>query len=456
MEPLPLNEVAEAVRGELYPPQAGEGFVKEISTDSRTLPPGSLFVPLKGENFDGHEFMGQARARGAAACLSEQDPDPKEGMPVVKVKSTLGAFMHLARYYREKFEIPVVGITGSNGKTTTKDLLGQILSEAGPTVYSERSFNNFVGLPITIFRIEKDTQYAVLEMGTNTSGEIAALADVAAPEVGIVTNISQSHLEGLRDLNGIAREKAALLAGLKGRCLAVLNRDDPAFDLLAGSTPGRIVTFGICHRSDYTAIQVQVDMEGVSFEVGGMRVRLSLLGVHNIYNALAAFACASELGVPSDRIASMFERFKGPPMRLKPVRKGSLLVINDTYNANPGSMESAIKTFSVLPTEGRKVVVLGDMLELGDASRDLHEQVGRQLSCGEFHLVAAVGVRAQDYLEGAKQHGISKGRLVSFTDTKEAVESLPPMLKPQDSVLVKGSRKMELEKLVDAVLERGI
>jgi UDP-N-acetylmuramoyl-tripeptide--D-alanyl-D-alanine ligase len=458
MEPLPLKEVVRATKGDLDQEDAGELIVERISTDTRTLGQGDLYVPLRGENFDGHDFLRQALERGAGAYLTEQEARIRNGrvVPSIRVPSTQGALLHLAYHYRSKFDIPVVGVTGSNGKTTTKDLLGHVLSEAGPTVFSEKSFNNFVGLPATIFRINGETRYAVLEMGTNSPGEIAQLASVAAPDIGIITNISYSHLEGLKDLDGVMKEKAALLKGLKGRALSVLNRDDPSFETLAGHAPGKVVTFGICHRSDFMAVNIDVGFEGLRFVVDGVKMKLPLLGVHNIYNALAVVACAVQLDIAPERIASAFKRFEGPPMRLKPIRKGSLLVINDTYNANPGSMESAIKTFSVLPAKGRKVVVLGDMLELGDQSRTLHRKVGEQLSCGDFDLVVGVGASAGDYLAGATERGIPREKTVSFQDTKRARTQLPGLLEPSDSILVKGSRRMGLDSVVKAVLATGI
>jgi UDP-N-acetylmuramoyl-tripeptide--D-alanyl-D-alanine ligase len=454
MEALSLREVAEAAGGVISPEAAGDLEVNFISTDTRTLPDGSLFVPLRGENFNGHDFVAQAIGKGAVAYLTDNGTLEGEGRatPHIRVRSTLDAYMEVARYYRCKHEPVVVGVTGSNGKTTTKDLIGHVLNDVGSTVFSEKSFNNFVGLPATILRIEKDTRFAVLEMGTNQPGEIGRLARVASPHIGIITNISHSHLEGLKDLEGVAREKAALLDELEEPAVAVLNRDDPSYEMLAADAPGKVVTFGICHRADYTAINIEVELEGVRFEVAGTKVKLPLLGVHSIYNALAVFACAAELDVHPERIAKNFETFESPPMRLKPIRKGDLLVLNDTYNANPGSMESAIKTFSVLPAEGRKVVVLGDMLELGEQTTTLHEKVGEQLSCGDFDLVVGVGTRAPDYLAGARKRGIPAGNLISFSDTDEALQSLPGMINPKDSILVKGSRRMGLEKIVDAVL----
>ena len=372
--------------------------------------------------------------------------------PAVRVESTLSALMNLARYYRRKRAPVVVGVTGTNGKTTTKELLGRVLSRAGPTVYSERSFNNFVGLPRTVFRLEKETRYAVFELGTNRPGEISALTAVAAPEVGIVTNVSASHLEGLKDEDGIAREKSSLLAGLEGRRLSVLNRDDPYYDRLAAAASGPVVTFGICHRAEYTATHIHVDFEGVSFEVRGHALHLPLLGLHNIYNGLAVFACASELGLSPEVIAAEFDRFEAPPMRLKPIRKGTLLVIDDAYNANPGSMASAIKTFSVLPVPGRKVVILGDMLELGERSALLHRRVGEQLSCGEFDRVIAVGGKAREYLLGAADRGVPEEKLLWFEDAAAAADRMPGLLEKDDAVLIKGSRKMGLERIVTAIL----
>jgi UDP-N-acetylmuramoyl-tripeptide--D-alanyl-D-alanine ligase len=312
-----------------------------------------------------------------------------------------------------------------------------------------------VGVPLTLFRMDSATRYAVLELGTNSPGEISTLTRLAQPEVGLITNISDCHLAGLRDRSGIVREKSGLLTGLAGRRVSVLNRDDPSFDQLAKAAEGKVVTFGICQRADYMAINMDVDFQGVSFDVEGIRAELSLLGFHSIYNALGAYACARELGIAPERIVSVFEGFESPPMRLKPIQKGSLLVVNDTYNANPGSMESAIKTFSVLPAEGRKVVVLGDMLELAEESPRLHRKVGEQLSCGDFDLVVAVGEEAREYLVGAGRCGIPEERLISYENTDSALQTFPDLITPQDSILVKGSRKMGLERLVDAVLAVG-
>lgn len=458
MEPISLREAAEAVKGTLAPTQAGDLLVKEVSTDTRTITSGGLFVPLKGDNFDGHDFIDKAARQGALAYFTEGRLHEANGasIPSIRVESTLDAYMNLARYYRQRIEPVVVGITGSNGKTTTKEMLGQVLSDVAPTIYSERSFNNFVGLPATLFRIHDDVRYAVLEMGTNSPGEIGRLARIAAPEIGIITNISPCHLEGLKDVDGIAKEKASLLTHLQGRAVSILNRDDPSFDFLASKAPGKVVTFSLCHRADFMAIDMDVNFEGIRFEVAGVKVKLPVLGVHNIYNALAVFACAAELDITPERIATAFARYESPPMRLKPIRKGSLLVIDDAYNANPGSMDSAIKTFSVLPVKGRKVVVLGDMMELGKDSRALHRQVGGQLSCGQFDLVAAVGEQSQEYIAGAMEHGLSKKGLITFSSTQEAIQELPGMLKAQDSILVKGSRKMGLEKLIESVLATDI
>lgn len=452
MEPLSINEITRAVNGVV----SGNGSTPEqvdgISTDTRNLERNDLFIALKGERFDGNDFLDKAVAAGAAALMTARGakaPRQKAGVAIISVADTGKAFLDLARYYRKKFSPQLVGITGSNGKTTTKDLLGCALSHMGETVASERSFNNFVGVPLTLFRITGDTRYVVLEIGTNQPGEIAALTTTAEPAVGLVTNVSHSHLEGLKTLEGIASEKAGLLREMGEDGLCMLNKDDPSFDGLAAAARGTVKTIGIRSRADYLAVDIEIHAEHSEFTIQGTRIRLPLMGFHNIYNALAAFACAVEMGAAPGRVAEAFRDFEGPPMRLKPVKAGGLFILNDTYNANPASVVSALKTFSVLPVEGRRIVVLGDMMELGEQTGKLHRQTGRELSCGAFDLIAAVGERADDYLEGASQVGIEPERLLRFRDTGEAVAAIPRLVSQGDAILVKGSRGMELEKLVD-------
>ncbi len=490
MEALSINEIIKAVGGDFNNRGGTRVRVSGVSTDTRTIRPGELYVPLRGENFDGHGFLEAAVRKGASAVLCDKgrsfDPG-HESTSVVYVNDTGKALLDLSGYYRRKFSPTLVGITGSNGKTTTKDLLGTALassaarpassaarpassaarlassaagpasSAAGPassaeTVVSVRSYNNFVGVPLTLFRIETGTRYAVLEIGTNSPGEIRALARAARPTMGIVTNIGSAHLEGLGDLDGVAVEKADLLHSLKEDGIAILNRDDPFFAYLSAEAPGPVVSFGMNSAADYAAEMIEEEDGFMAFRVNGVHIRLQLMGVHNVMNALAAFACAAELGVDPERAAEAFVQFPGTPMRLQPLRTQSLFILNDAYNANPASMATALETFSRHRAEGRKVVVLGDMLELGSESARLHREIGEALGRHGFDLVAAVGRWADRILEGIGMSCPSPGSCFSYSDTKEAVEAFPEMLEINDSILVKGSRRVGLEELVDLLV----
>ena len=269
----------------------------------------------------------------------------------------------------------------------------------------------------------------------------------------MVTNVSQSHLEGLKTLEGVANEKAGLIRGIGPEGLSILNRDDPSYDTLVEAATGPVKTIGIRSRADYMAVEIEIQADHSAFTIQGTRFHLPLMGFHNVYNALAAYACAVEVGAAPESVAEAFLSFEGPPMRLKPLKAGGCFILNDTYNANPASVVSALKTFAVLPVTGRRIVVLGDMMELGEQSKELHCQMGRELSCGSFDVIAAVGERAGDYIDGATQVGIEPGKLHLFPDTDEAMAAIPRLVEKGDAVLVKGSRGMELEKLVDRIVD---
>ncbi len=471
METLSLKEITQAVRGKLGGCGKSSVRVSGLSSDTRTLSPGDIYVALRGDRYDGHDFTDEAVRKGAAALMvarsalwaqTGKDSNGCDPLPIVAVDDTQEALLDLAGWYRRRFDLPLLAITGSNGKTTTKDLLGTVLSSAGETVFSERSFNNFVGVPLTLFRISPSTRFAAVEIGTNAPGEIRTLTDVARPRIGVVTNISPSHLAGLNSVEGIAREKGDLLRGLSRGGTAVINSDDPFCEKMRAAAleegaAGKVVTFGFRKTADISASAITVTVRGISFNVDGLPVELPLLGVHNVYNGLAAFASALELGLDPEAITAAMKEFRGTPMRLEPRRVGSLLVVNDAYNANPASVAVAIKTFADYPTTGRKIVFLGDMLELGKRTRELHRRTGARLAAAGFDLVVAVGDRAGDYVEGALRKGVDASTLQSFDSLGKALSSLPALVKKGDSILIKGSRGMGLERVMEklAQMERN-
>ncbi|MFO0985506.1 MAG: UDP-N-acetylmuramoyl-tripeptide--D-alanyl-D-alanine ligase [Planctomycetota bacterium] len=453
MAALSLDQVLKDVQGAARGPV---GFVEftAVSTDSRSVPPGALFIALKGPNFDGHQFVEQARKRGARGAvvsdLSGQKVSPR--FPLIVVADTHRALLDLAQGHRSRHAATVIGITGSNGKTTTKDLTGSVLAAHAPTVTSAKSFNNRIGLPLTLLGLDQETRYAVVEMGSSGKGEIAELASTARPQVGVLTNVTHAHLQGLGTLDGVMEEKADLLRALPKSGLAVLNADDPRFEPLRERTTARVVSFALQRRATYTATDVRWDMQRLAFRLNGKdRVLVRLAGCHNVANTLAALAVALELGAPMKDAVRALRSFAGRPGRLCPLTIGQLLLIDDTYNANPGSMGAAIKTFSLVRHPGRRVLVLGDMRELGADAERLHREVGAHLSIGGFDLVIGVGPLTAFLLEAVTQRGFNVPLVRHFATTEEALRAVPGLLLADDAVLVKGSRALGLERVVETV-----
>jgi len=460
MEALTLREIADALNGRLEgldDLRAGdEQRIDALSIDTRALEPGDLYLAIKGKRFDGHEFVAEALDKGACVVILDEGRIAPEltsrRFTRIVVRDTNRALLDLAAAYRRRFAPRVVGITGSTGKTATKELLGRALGGWSETVVAPGSFNNRVGVPLTLLEITGTTAHLVLELGTSSPGEIADLTRTAQPELGLVTNISAAHLAGLGSLEGVVREKAALIEGLPLHGVALLNRDDPSFESLRGVAPGRVVTWGRQRGVDYRGTGVRERPEGgVAFEVNGTPIELAWVGEHNVSNALAAFACAVELGMPPADVASALRHCPPPSMRLEVLRLGDKVIINDAYNANPASTTAALKTLAALSATGRKVVVLGDMLELGAAAGALHEKIGFELAAEGFDLVVLVGQHAGDILAGMQRRVGNVTGVVSLRGTGEALREVPPLLRAGDMVLIKGSRGLRLEELVKAL-----
>jgi len=450
VEPVTLGEAAAAVGGLLLG-EPGASILR-VTTDSRDVRRGDLFVCLRGAHHDGHDYAPAALAAGATAVLT--DRELSGARPQIVAGSTLAALGALAGHLRRRLSGPggplVAGITGSNGKTTTKDLVAAALAPLGPVVASERSFNNSLGVPLTLLRMQRDTRAAVVEMGTNGPGEIAALAALARPHVAVITNIQPAHLLGLHSVGGVAREKAALLAALDGPRVAVLNRDDGCFERLAAAAPGPVLSFGLAAGADVRATRVECRPEGTRFRLDGRRdVSLRLLGRHAVSNALAALAVARAADVDEDAAVEALAVVPSPPGRLAPRRVGALTLVDDTYNANPGSFAAALAAVAESRLPGRLVVVAGEMLELGEASVPLHEAAGRQVAEARAALLVAVGSRARDVVAGARAAGLPAAAAHACTTREEAEELLRAQLRPGDVVLLKGSRGARLEALVD-------
>lgn len=455
MGALNLARLAEITGGRLVGGGA-ERPVARVHTDSRTVERGDAFLCLQGEHHDGHLYAGRALAAGAAvAIVSRLEPGIAPAILVPDTLAALGRLGAAARGDTVEHGGPlVVGITGTNGKTTTKELAAAALGAGLPTVASARSYNNAVGVPLTLLRIAPGTRAAVVEIGTNAPGEIAALTALARPEVGIITNVGAGHLAGLGTVEGVRAEKGCLLEGLVGRRIAILNRDDPSFDALAERAPGRVVSFGCSAEADLVATDVRCDASGTSFRLDGrLPVRLSLLGRHAASNALAALAAAQVAGVALPAAAAALAHVASPPGRLAVRRLADITVIDDTYNANPGSFAAALATVSELQLGGRLIVVAGEMLELGTASAALHAAAGRQLGRARPARVIAVGRRADDLLAGALEGGLSAAHVSVCADLDQAATLLLGELRGGDVILLKASRGVALDRLVSRLVD---
>jgi UDP-N-acetylmuramoyl-tripeptide--D-alanyl-D-alanine ligase len=428
-----------------------------VSTDSRTVKPGELFVALKGDNFNGHDFVMKTFEMGAAGAIISEPVAGIEKFPdraVFLVSDTLKAMGDLARHLRRRLSTRIIGITGSNGKTTTKEMTYHLLSKVARVSKAQKSFNNFVGVPLTIFAIEPGDEYAVIEMGANAPGEIKYLAGIALPDIGVITTVTATHLEGFKSEAGVANAKAELLDFIRPDSVGILNADNPWTATMAPRCRGRVVTFGRSAAADVRATDVSSD-EALRFKLNGRtEVTIPMLGEFNVYNALAAAAVGIQLGMTPEQIAEAFKDFSPPAMRLMPIQVGEVLVINDAYNANPTAMRAAMETFVAMKVKGRKVFVFGDMRELGEGSEKYHREMGKLLAEKHFDLLMMVGPMAAIAGDAAAADGFPADKIARAVSSLEAAELLPPSLRPGDTVLLKGSRAMALEKVIEGIKRR--
>ncbi len=460
-----LDAVLEATRGQLLV-QGKKRRFSGISTDTRTLRPGELFVALKGENFDGHQFVDQAMSRGATAvivALRQTETVPIQGLqvPVIGVTDTLRAFGDLAEFWRRRHPIPVVAITGSNGKTTTKEMVAAILSRSWKVLKNYGTYNNLVGVPLTLLQLDSAHQAAVVEIGMNQPGEIERLTEIVRPDVGMITNIQPAHLEGLGDLAGIQAAKGALFAGMEATATIVVNRDDPRVTELASTFTGRQVGFSTTSGAAEITLNrvISMDLNGSRFllklpdEI--VEISLPVLGRHHINNAVAATAVAWGLQLPTSTIGDALANFQPVEKRMEILTlPGNIHLINDSYNANPGSMAAALETLMQVNKKGRGFAILGDMLEMGEETASLHKQVGRKAAKEGVDHLLAMGEQASHLLAGAAEAGMANDRLTQASDHKEIALKVHSLLAPGDRVLVKGSRGMRMEKVVEILLSK--
>lgn len=457
---MTLRQVRQAVGGKALSAIVADGpLVNVVCTDTRQMSNGSLFIALRGDNFDGHAYLAQAAKGGAMAALVEEPPAQGiANLTLIQVQNTRVAMGKLASYCRQQMRAKVIAVAGSNGKTSTKHLIDAALCARLRGSISPKSFNNDIGVPLTIFPADPRQDYLVLEIGTNHHGEIRNLSEMTTPDIAVITNCGADHLEFLGDVMGVRRENAAIIAGLNPKGLLVVHGDDA--ELLSGVKDyrGQRITFGFKNSNDLFATDVRCDETGTRFSLNNSRreVFVPMLGRHSACNALAAIAVARKLGVPEDVAIASLAVARGPDMRLQWQAAGDIRLLNDAYNANPDSMRAAIETAAAMPQMGRRIAILGDMKELGPSGDQYHREIGQCVATtGRFDLLVCVGPQAALIGEAAIAAGFPADSVAHYADSVSASTPVRAMLRAGDLVLLKGSRTVYLEKIAAAIAQRA-
>jgi len=455
MEPRTLQQLAQAADGELSGGRR-DALIRSVSTDSRAIQPGELFVAIRGERFDGHEFVVEVARRGVAGVVVRRDFDGRgidAIVAVIRVDDPRLALGRMAAQYRQDFELPVVAVAGSNGKTSTKELLGSVLGQAFPVLASQASFNNDIGVPLTLLRLDAGHRAAVIEIGTNHPGELAPLIRQVAPQMGVITSIGREHLEYFGDLDGVIAEEGVLAELLPADGVLFVNGDAMGMDEIAARTRARIVTAGTGPTNQWRASDVHFTGRGYRFQVASGPVayqggyELNLLGRPQVQNALLAIAVGASLGLEREPIAAGLRACRPPKMRMELSHLGGVQLLNDAYNANADSTRVAFETLAELPVRGRRIAVLGDMAELGPHARGGHEEIGRLAARLKIGTLLTIGQQAETTVAAARSAGLKDTEAVGSLD--ELAGLLRNFLRDGDALLLKASRAARLERLVD-------
>lgn len=476
-----LEEILKATGGRVLDGEKGIIF-SGVSTDSRTIKEGEIFIALKGQKFDGHDFLGDAISKGATAIIVERETGftvHGSRFTVVIVPETLRALQDIAHSVRLKYDIPVIGVTGSNGKSTTKEMISSILSKKWKVLKSEGNINNHIGVPLTILKLMPEHKAVVLEMAMRAKGEIKRLSEIAIPTIGVITNIGPAHLETLGSLERIAEAKAEIIEGLGKEGTAIINNDDPFLKKLDLSRfKGWMVSFGLDEDADLHAVKIKLKGRSSTFSVvvktniidylmpsvglpstapiiGRKKeiriegINLPVPGRYNIYNALAAASAAITLGFDPAAVKEGLEGFKPLPMRAELIEIKGRKVINDAYNANPDSMEAALQTLRGISNNGKSIAVLGDMLELGDYKEEAHRELGSKIASMGINEFIAVGDLMKYAASSARKNGMAEERVHICGSPEEAKDILKGISSNGDIILLKGSRAMGMERTLE-------
>ena len=449
-----IDEIIKAARGVLLQGPV-LGRVLSVGIDSRNIKKGELFIAIRGDVFDGHDFISQVLSQGVRVVVVHKPvkvSDPK--VSVILVKDTVCALGDIARFHRLRFSVPVIAVTGSAGKTTTKEMIAAVLSRKRRVLKNEGTQNNHIGVPLTLLKLRPKHGIVVLECGTNRPGDIIWLSDVARPTMALFTNIGESHLEGLKTTQGVLREKWLLTSFLGPKGVSLINADDVLL-----SRQGRrknnfkVMTYGLKDpRADFMASGINiVSGRHLRFRIGTSSIELDSCGINNVYNALAAYACGACFKVPPQVIARALKTFKFPQGRGQIVRLGDGWLINDTYNANPVSMRSALQTLQAVETQGKRIFVAADMLELGKLAKPLHQAMGTAMAASSLDVLITVGSLARLMASEARRHN-KKMQIFACRDIDSAQKCLAKVFRNKDAVLIKGSRRMRMEQVAEFLL----
>lgn len=461
MKEIPINRLEEVLGGRMVT-ATEDGFIDGAVIDSRIAEKNKLFIPIKGERYDAHDFIKDAIDHGATAIVSEKRPEElnirieelnKKGIAFIVTSSTMRAMRRLAAFNRDRSGIPIIAVTGTSGKTTTKDLIASVLSQKYNVLKTEGNLNSVYGVPQTIMKIEPENEIAVIEMGMDQMGDIDSSIRFVKPQVAVITNIGKAHIEKLGSQKNILKAKSEILKTLSDQETAILNGDDPLLATIEPH-PFKIMRYGLHddHDLNLKATNYKSDANGVSFDVGEEHYSLRFPGEHNIYNALCAVGIAKMYGLEPEQIQQGLDAFEPSDHRLNIIENNGIKIIDDTYNANPDSMKAALKTLHAYGSEGgRRIAVLGDMLELGEESLAGHLEVGREAARQADYLIG-IGEKAKNIIRGAIE--VRAGiRGQYFKNNKDAAEFLKKFLKPGDIILFKGSRGIHMEEIVEELNE---
>lgn len=457
MQKLTIDDILKATGGAIV---SGESDVEisDITTDSRATEGGKLFIPLVGDKFDAHNFIPAAFDLGAAAALCHKDMEGMLGKTIIRVKDTRIALGDIARFYKQKYNVPTVSVTGSVGKTTTKDMLYAVVSQKYNTLKTPGNFNNDIGLPLTVFMLNEEHEAAVLEMGMNHFGEIDYLASIALPDVAVITNIGMSHIENLGSQEGIFKAKCEVVKYLDKDKTLIVNGDDKYLSTLKGSTDCKVIYYGITNpENDVYAKDIEdKGIDGIDFVavIDGREYPVSVknAGRHNVYNALAAICVGMQLGIAVEDAIKGIYNCEYTAMRMAITREKGMTIINDCYNASPDSIRAALSVLGGADGE-RRIAILGDVLEMGEFAQKAHYKLGKSVVESGADMLITVGENAKYIADGAKDMGMEN--VVSFEKTLEAQKFCADTVKPGDAILIKASRGMHFEDIYKEIVEEN-